>query len=110
MAEANPPPSGPDSSEVVRYDVTFLDGLLADTVSGESLPETGTSAIIDSQVLDLVVSDMCELPEKKYAYLANPPVARRGPINSFCNLIGGKFNREPEHMVDTRTGALALQY
>ena len=103
MAEANPSPS----NEVVGYDVTFLDGLLADTVSGEDLAESGTGVIINSQVLDTVVSDMCELPEKKYAYLTNPPVAKRGPINSFCKLVGGKFTREPEHMVDTQTGMIA---
>ena len=105
MAEANPPSLEPNSSEVVRYDLTFLDGLLSDSVSGEKLAET--RALINSQVLDAVVSDMCELPEKKYAYLTNPPVARRGPINLFCSLVGGKFTREPEHMIDTRTGALA---
>ncbi|KAI6657410.1 Amidohydrolase 2 [Oopsacas minuta] len=113
MAEANPASSLPTTSEITTarpaYDVAFLDDLLTEDESGKVIAgKTGTAATIDSQALDAVVSEMCEFPEKKYAYLTNPPVAKRGPISSFCNFVGGRFNREPEHMVDTRTGLVTL--
>ena len=118
MAEANPVCS-PRTSEITadnNDDITILDQLLPGGETGEDLAllenlsdESGTGAIVDSEMLDAVVREMCGNPEepqqeKKYAYLTNPPVAKKGPISSFCSFVGGKFNKEPEQMVSSETG------
>ena len=98
-------------------DVTILTQLLTGGETGEELAllenlsdESGTGAIVDSDMLDAVVSELCgdtsEEPQQvqKYKYLTHPPVAKRGPITSFCSFVGGKFNKEPEQMVNSQTG------
>ena len=114
MAEANPVYE--ISADNNADDVIILEQLLTggEIESGECLAllenlsdESGTGAIVDSGMLDAVVSEMCgnpEEPRKKYTYLTHPPVAKKGPITSFCSLVGGKFNKEPEQMVSSETG------
>ena len=84
-------------------DNTILNQLLTGGETGEELTllenlsdESGTGAIINSGMLDAVVSELCgdtsEEPqhEQKYKYLTHPPVSKRGPITSFCSFVGGE--------------------
>ena len=126
MAECNPPPSSFPSGLVADSDninncssvdeVGLLECLSEGKEKGEDVTllenlsaESGTGAIVDSEVLDSVIQELCgynpvEGESKKYPYLTAPPNPKKGPVSSFCRYVGGSFNREPEHMFNVETG------